>query len=146
MGILKFISTRFGKDKALSKGHVKNLLEVALANGFFDEKEDEFLKEIARERRISLSSLSEIRKNPEKINWTAPEDDKERFRQFYDLVKMMMIKGEIDYKEEKICHSFAARLGYNKKWINDMIHSISENIKLGHDACETMKRVKWMLL
>jgi len=144
MSFLNFFS-RLKKDRSISEGHVKNLLEMALANGFFDEKENELLQEIAKERKINLKVLDQIKIDPSSIPWKIPEDESERFSQFYDLVKMMMADGNIDYEEVRLCQNFAVQFGYNKKYMNDIIHSVSENIKNGQDAVETMKRVKWML-
>ncbi len=86
---------------------MKNLIEMAAADGQFQDVEFDLLKKIAKRNGISESQLNEIKSNPESIAFEVPVDEKEKFHQLYDLVHMMSIDDQIHSEERKLCNLFA---------------------------------------
>ena len=135
-------SFRQGSNSA--KSHMKNLIELAVADGNFDNMEYDLLKSIAKRNSISESQLKEIRSNPSGIAFEIPKDKKERFHQLFDLVHMMSIDTSIHPEEKKLTNFFAVKFGYPKEKAQDLIDSILANINNKQTVDETMKRVEML--
>jgi uncharacterized tellurite resistance protein B-like protein len=133
------------KVNKVSKSHMKNLIEIAAADGNFIDAEYALLKAIARENGISESRLTEIERNPGDIKFEVPKNEGEKFRQLFDLVKMMSIDNEVHPKEADLCALFAINFGYPRKHVSELIEAIRENIRNGQNAQETKKRVILLL-
>ncbi|MEQ8245030.1 hypothetical protein [Fulvivirga sp.] len=135
----------FRQGKSSAHSHMKNLIEIAAADGNFDKVEAELLHKIAKKNGISSSKLKEIEKKPGEVLFEVPEDDFEKFHQMYDLVHMMIVDNEVHPEEMKLCNIYASKFGYPKPNIDELIKTLKANIENGNDAKDTMSRVKWML-
>ena len=139
------ILSLFKQGKGTLKSHMKNLIEMAAADGNFMDVEYELLKSIAKQNGISESQLTEIKNNPSGIKFEVPKDTTERFKQLYDLVQMMSIDNEVHPDEAKLCNLFAIRFGYQRNSVKELIEVIRANIKNGQNVTETMKRVSLLI-
>lgn len=132
----------FNQGKATAKSHMKNLIEVAAADGNIDVVEYDLLKSLAKSYGISESKLTEIKNNPEKVAFEVPKDEKEKFYQLYDLVHMMSVDNDVYDEEAKLCLIFAVKFGYPRANVNNLVETIRMNIANGQKYEETMKRCK----
>ncbi|HHP7242567.1 MAG TPA: hypothetical protein ACFCUD_12900 [Cyclobacteriaceae bacterium] len=140
------ITKLFKDGKAAStKSHMKNLIEMALADGHFELSERELLNELAMKYKVSEKALSQIEEDRDSIALEIPEDTKEKFKQFYELVHMMIINKEIHPDEKKMCRIIAGRFGYPKDKFEELIESIANNIRQKNNFGDTYARVGWML-
>lgn len=135
----------FKQGKSTAKSHMKNLIEMAAADGSFDDVEYKLLRDIAKRNNISDNQLKEIRNNPSAVNFEIPQDRIEKFYQLYDLVNMMIVDKEIHKDEMKLCNLFAIKFGYKREKVEELINTIQSNIENGNDHKNTMKRVEWLL-
>jgi uncharacterized tellurite resistance protein B-like protein len=135
----------FRQGKGTTKSHMKNLIEMAAADGHFDDAEFDLLKSIAKRNNISEGQLSTIRESPEGVSFELPADKRERFHQFYDLVHMMTIDNSIHADELALCKLFGMKFGYKKENIPELIESIRLNIENHQTHDEAMKRVERIL-
>jgi uncharacterized tellurite resistance protein B-like protein len=135
----------FKSGNATVRSHMKNLIEMAAADGQFHESEKELLKTIAKRNGISEKQLEEIRNNPGSVQFEVPPDAQVKFYQLYDLVHMMSIDNQVHAEEQNLCNLFAIRFGYKRETANELIESIRLNIKNGIAAAEAIKRVKMLL-
>jgi uncharacterized tellurite resistance protein B-like protein len=131
----------FKQGKGTAKSHLKNLIEMAAADGEFLEVESSLLKSIAKRNGISEKQLEQIRRNQEAVKLEIPINNKERFHQFYDLVHMMCVDKFIHEEEMKLCNLFAVKFGYHRDNIDQLIDSILSCIEYNRDADDTMGRV-----
>jgi len=139
------ILSMFSQGKGTAKSHMKNLIEMAAADGNFEDVEYELLKVIAKRNGISEAKLKEIRNNPEKIEFVVPKDPKEKFSQLYDLVHMMSIDNQIHDEEAKLSVLFAIKFGYPRIHVKELIETIRQNIQNKQSYDETMKRCKMLI-
>lgn len=128
-----------------TQSHIKNLIEMAAADGQFHDAEKELLKQIARKNGISESQLSEIQKHPEKIQFEVPKDNLQKFNQLYELVAMMGVDNHIHSDEQDLANLFAIKFGYKREIARELIDVIRQNIKNGITAEEAMKRAQIMI-
>jgi uncharacterized tellurite resistance protein B-like protein len=134
LGLLK-------RRDATAKSHIRNLIDVAEADGHFVQVEKELLKSIAKRNGFNEKQIAEIHKNLEEVKLEIPEDSKARFHRFYDLIHMMSIDNEIHEEELKLCSELALKFGYHSDNVQDLIKSILSCIEYGRDADDTMGRV-----
>jgi uncharacterized tellurite resistance protein B-like protein len=125
--------------------HVKNLIEVALSDGNIDEEEIVLLLNLAKSLGITQQEIYKIRINPGKINFNPPRSSRGRFNQIYDLVCMMMVDGQIDKNELKVCKDLALKLGYLPLIVDDFITIISQDISVGISSRETYRVTQRLL-
>ena len=96
------ILSMFRQGKGTARSHMKNLIEMAAADGNFQDMEYDLLKVIAKRNGISESQLKDIRQNHAGIQFELPTDPKEKFHQMYDLVHMMSIDNDVHPEEQKL--------------------------------------------
>lgn len=135
----------FRQGKGTAKSHMKNLIEMAAADGDFADVEFTLLKSIAKRNNISESQLAQIRKNPSDTTFEVPTDGKVKFSQLYDLVRMMAVDSSIHEEERKLSNLFAIRFGYPKEKVEELVTVIHSNIKNNQTPDETMKRVELLI-
>ena len=134
----------FRSDKT-GKSHLKNLIEMATADGEFLQSEKELLKTIAKRNGFSEAQLADIEKNSASVEFEPPKDEKQKFIQLYELVQMMNVDNQIHAKEQELARRFAVRFGYRQEVARDLVDAIKENIKNGSTVDETMKRTQLMV-
>ncbi len=135
----------FKQGKSSAHSHMKNLIEIAAADGNFDQVEYDLLLKIAKRNGISSSKLKAIKNDNSNIEFEVPVDQLEKFTQMYDLVHMMIIDNEIHSEEMKLCNLFAIKFGYEKSKIDELISTIKANIENKNSPKDTMPRLKWLL-
>ena len=125
------------------KSHMKNLLEIALVDGHFDVTEMDLLKKLAEKYDISEDEMTKIKDNPSTIEFEIPEDENEKFEQFYELVNMMTIDGNIFDEEMNLCVLIGKKFEYNN--VLDVIEIMIQDIKIGLPIENTRNSVDWLL-
>jgi uncharacterized tellurite resistance protein B-like protein len=131
----------FKVGKASAKSHMRNLIEIAAADGNFASEEQRLLEYAALRNHISNDELLEIQKNHSNIRFAVPGNEEEKFAQLYDLVHMMTIDQNIHDEELRLCEIFAIKFGYRKEVVREMIALIRENIKEWIGPKETLQQV-----
>ena len=125
------------------KSHMKNLLEIALVDGHFDVTEMDLLKKLAQKYDISEDEMTKIKDNQSTIEFEIPEDENEKFAQFYELVNMMTIDGNIFDEEMNLCVLIGKKFEYNN--VLDVIEIMIQDIKIGLPMENTRNSVDWLL-
>jgi len=132
-------------NNGTARSHMKNLIEMAAADGNFADIEYDLLKSIAKRNNITEGHLKDIRKNPHDVAFEIPQDSSEKFHQLFDLVHMMAVDSSIHDEERKLSNLFAIKFGYPRQKVPELINVIHANIKNNQTADETMKRVSMLL-
>ena len=137
----KDILSLFKQGKATAKSHLRNLIEIAAADGGFGGEEQRLLEYLALKNNISRKELANLQADTSKIPFEIPKSQQEMFTQFYDLVHMMYVDKNIHSEELKLCELFAIKFGYRKEAIREMIETIRGNIEDWIGPEETMEIV-----
>ena len=144
MNLQEFINL-FREGKVSAKSHMKNLLEMAMADGHLEKSEEQYLSKLSRKYGISKKQLDEINENKENIEFIVPEKEDEVFIQLFELTNMMVIDENIDSEELRLCVLFAKKFGYKVENCEELVDSIASNIRNGHNLEETQRRVSWLI-
>jgi len=134
MGILEILDRNSFKKK---QSHIKNLIEVALADGIVDNEESILLLDVAKRMNVTEQQVNEIKDNLDAISFVPPSGSKQRFNQVYDLVCMAMAHGRINPKGLELCKVLALKLGYMPLIVDDFIKIIDK--KLSAKAKKSLK-------
>jgi hypothetical protein len=133
------------KGNGVPKRPIRNLVEMAAAEGNFMDKELDLLKSNAKEHGISESHLSDIRKHPSNVKFEIPKNSNEKFRQLHDLVNIMSIANEVHYKVAELCALVAVVFKYLRQHLRELIDMIRVNIRNGQSVQEIRKRVSMII-
>ena len=131
----------FKIGKATAKSHMKNLIEIAAADGSLGSEEQRLLDYAAERNSISTSQLKTIQGESSKVRFEVPRSERDKFYQLYDLVHMMSIDKNIHGEELRLCEIFAIKFGYRKEVVREMIEMIRQNIEKWNGPKETMEAV-----
>lgn len=131
----------FKLGKTSAKSHMKNLIEMASADGSLGNEEQRLLEFAAMRNNISAAQLKEIQENISKVRFEIPGNEQDKFTQLYDLVHMMSVDKNIHAEELRLCEIFAIKLGYRKEIVREMIELIHQNIENWVGPKETMQTV-----
>lgn len=136
------------RKKLFAKSHINALWEILRADGRTHANELKMLYERAAFHKLSKKEVDEIAltkdsisANKDDIPFVKPESDEERFHCIYDLTCMMMIDGDIDYREKEMCKDYALQLGFQRSFVDELIESISNNVSSGNDLNETYRKL-----
>ena len=120
MGLFKAF---YGNEDKKNKSYIKNLLEVAIADGILDDSELELVISIASNFDISKEEVIEIKDNPSTIQFTPPSSYSAKVTLLEDLVKILIADKQIDEKEVKICKDLALKLDIAPVIVDELIQS-----------------------
>jgi len=136
------ILSLFKLGKASARSHMRNLIEMAAADGGLGTEEQRLLEFAAIKNNISKEELKVIQQDASKIRFEVPGNEEEKFFQLYDLVHMMTVDKNIHSEEQRLCEIFAIKFGYRKEIVREMIELIRQSIETWTEPKETMELVK----
>jgi uncharacterized tellurite resistance protein B-like protein len=128
--------------KASAKSHMRNLIEIAAADGSYGAEEQRLLEHAAFRNNISPEQLKEIQSNPSAQKFLVPGSDRDKFYQLYDLVHMMSVDKNVHGEEMRLCEIFALKFGYRKEAVREMIDMIQQHIEQWSGPKEAMLAVQ----
>jgi hypothetical protein len=137
----KDILNLFKQGKATAKSHMRNLIEIAAADGGFGGEEQRLLEYLALRNNISAMELKAIQADASQVTFEVPKNDADRFYQLYDLVHMMSVDKNIHSEELRLCELFAIKFGYRREAVREMMETIRQNIENWKGPEETMHLV-----
>jgi uncharacterized tellurite resistance protein B-like protein len=110
-------------EKKKNKSYIKNLLEVAIADGKLDESELNVIINIAANFDITKDEVLSIKDHNPTIEFTPPSSYSAKVRLLEDLVKIMIADKQIDENEVKICKDLALKLDIAPVIVDELIQS-----------------------
>ena len=110
-------------EKKKNKSYIKNLLEVAIADGKLDESELSVIINIAANFDMTKDEVLNIKDNHPTIEFTPPSSYSAKVKLLEDLVKIMIADKQIDENEIKICKDLALKLDIAPVIVDELIQS-----------------------
>lgn len=108
MGLFDFFSGNSESDK--NQSYLKNLIAVAMADGELDDKEAQALMRVATRLGISEAEVRDIIAQHNSIQFVLPRDPKDRVRQLWDLLLIVLVDGRVEERELATLERFALKL------------------------------------
>jgi len=138
----KDILSLFKLGKATARSHMRNLIEIAVADGGLGTEEQRLLEFAALKNHISKEELKGIQADASKVRFEVPGSEEEKFFQLYDLVHIISVDKNIHSEELRLCEIFAIKFGYRKETVREMIELIRQSIETWTEPKDTMQLVK----
>jgi uncharacterized tellurite resistance protein B-like protein len=107
-----------------NRSYIKNLLEVAIADGKLDESELNLVISIAEKFDLTKNEVLEIKNNPADFKFTPPSSYSAKVKLLEDLVNIMIADKRIDENEVKICKDLAYRLDIAPVIVDELIQNL----------------------
>lgn len=99
-------------ERTQDKGHFKNLVLIANADGIVTKEEHKLLNRIGKKIGLNEEQIKNIKENPSEYPAIPPVSLVERLEQMVQLIKMIQIDGFISEDEYSLLKSLAIRLGF----------------------------------
>jgi tellurite resistance protein len=99
----------------------QNVILVAAADGQLSADESDFLLQIGNKLGLQPEQVMPIADNLQVLSFIVPQDGLQRTLELQTLVQMMLQDGEIDVREYALCQEYAARIGFSKGILDDMV-------------------------
>jgi hypothetical protein len=132
MGFFEKIKNTFdSSEMKRKKSHLKNLYQIALADGKIENKEFDFLLSVCDRIYLERNNLQEIVNYCEDIQFYIPKNINEKIDNLYDYVLMSIIDGEISESEIAYCKLFAIKYGFNPTVIETIFKELINSILVG---------------
>ncbi len=120
-------------ERKQDKGHFRNMVLIARADGAISDSEMDLLQKIARNIGLEETEWKDIIKNPMSYAINPPANREERFEQVVNLIQMAQADGKIEDSEMETIGRIAVGIGYSD--INDVdVESILALIIRGEDT------------
>ena len=119
-------------ERAQDKGHFRNMVLIARADGVITDSEMAMLNRIASGIGLTEVEKKDIIKNPLDYPINPPSNKEERFEQIVNLIQMAQADGKVQEEEMDIIEKVAVGIGYDS--IDDVdVESILALIIRGED-------------
>jgi len=125
-----------GKDAKRRKSALVTVLQVMVADGKVDPSEKMFLAKVCARLGVKEKELKKVLANPSAVQFTPPNDNKERIFQLFDVILMMLADGRIDQREMDLCIYAGRRLGFPQATVPKLVNGIIERANQGADRSE----------
>jgi hypothetical protein len=94
------------------KSHFENLIAIAQIDGKVDDKEYDFLIDLAERFSLTEEEVKHMLEKPQHYSFNPPAGKEERQEQLKDLFKIILIDTIINDNEIALCKKFAIALHY----------------------------------
>ncbi|MDP2103557.1 MAG: TerB family tellurite resistance protein [Candidatus Gracilibacteria bacterium] len=124
MGLFDFFAGNTSQDK--NQSYLKNLIAVAMADGELDDKEAQALMQVATRLGISEGKVRGIIAQHKTIQFVLPKDPKDRVRQLWDLLLIVLVDGRVEERELAILERFALKLHLRSAIASALVRRLQE--------------------
>ncbi len=139
MGITDLFKKR---DQSRLRNHLKNVVALANADGRLEESEMALIRKAATTAGVTQEELDALLAHADEIHLTVSGSVTQRIEQFYDLILMMLVDGEIEVHESQMCLDVAAILGFEDSMVKSLIGDVIESIHSELDPSEVIARMQ----
>lgn len=121
------------------RSHLQNLIEMAKADGYYDQVEKDYLIKVAKSYDIFVKNIEEIEKQATKVAMAQIGNMEMIYRQLYELVGMMLADGVVHNSEIELCVRFAEEMGVAQGNGAIFISKLVKAIEQGASAKDVQK-------
>jgi hypothetical protein len=129
-------------DMNVRKSYLLMLIKLGDADHKIDRNEARFINDVAKKLGLTEKDIENIHLHPEEFRFTLPDNMLDRMRQFYHLLFLMGIDGEITTEEREMCRRLGFRLCLNPPLMDDLIHGMIDNLNKRIPEGEMLEMVK----
>ena len=128
-------------ERKQQKGHFRNLVMLAHADGEVSSEENVLLQKIARGLDLTSEQVKDICENPKNYAINPPVSKEDRCERLVYLVEMMAADGVIDDNEVKLLHKYGIGLGFDDNQIIEVVGVTLTGLKNGKSESEIVEEL-----
>ncbi|KGN71934.1 TerB family tellurite resistance protein [Porphyromonas sp. COT-239 OH1446] len=130
-------------NKDRIRHQLMNMYLLAMADGTFDEKEQLFLAQRARQFDLSLDELFDIINEANEINTgDVPESLQDRVKNLYDLAQIIWSDGKVSSEERAVLISFIRKYGFVEENVEDIATYLLEEAQKGSEVQSIIDQIQ----
>jgi len=115
-------------EKKSNKGHFRNLIMIARADGIVDESEKALLLKMGKKIGLSESQIVEITDNPDKYPIYPPVSAEDRYERLIGLVEMLAADNAVDEDEVHLIRRYGIGLGFEDEHLAKTVKTILQKL------------------
>ncbi|NJM93253.1 MAG: TerB family tellurite resistance protein [Cytophagales bacterium] len=127
----------------MPKAHLNILIQLARVDGEVSENEKALIYQVGAANGLSQPEIDAMLDQPAAaagdLSHLAAD---EKFEYVFSIVQLMKIDGKLFRDEINYCSDLAARLGYDRAVIFELIMSIQQNPKFAQDKEDLKQKVQ----
>ncbi|WP_343857043.1 hypothetical protein [Fulvivirga kasyanovii] len=105
-------------------------MSLAAVDGKIEDIERVTLSKIAFERGIPLDRLNIMLERAHEYIYLIPQNQVEKEKQLEDMIKLAMVDGDFAPAEHKLINTVGAKLGFDKKELDQLVEKHIHKIKV----------------
>lgn len=129
----------------MSKTHLNVLIQLAKIDGEVVKEELDLINEVGRANGYDEEEVSKMFKTERPIDDFSQLNDDERFDLIYSVVQLMKIDGKLYNEEIEYCAKMAAKLGYDKGVLFELMLKIYADPDMCEDRATLKKEIQGFL-
>lgn len=107
---------------------IKTLLEMAVTDGDFDDKEVVYILKVGQNIGLDKATLEEIIRHRTTIEFHPPKSEQDRMAFLYYILFLIKIDQNVSTEERKLLYKIGFKLGFNELLIKDLIQVVEDHI------------------
>ncbi|NNF36780.1 MAG: TerB family tellurite resistance protein [Saprospiraceae bacterium] len=107
---------------------IKTLLEMAVTDGDFDEKEVVYILKVGQNIGLDKTTLENIIRNRSTIEFNPPKSEQDRMSFLYYILFLIKVDQNISIEERQLLYKVGFKLGFNELLIKDLIQVLEDHI------------------
>lgn len=124
-----------------NKGHYRNLLMLARADGKISEEEEKYLDEIGTRIGLTKEQIEDIKLNPSQYPTHPPFGKEERIIRFINFIEIIKSDNDIDEKEVSLLKKFGIAIGFSSKEVDTYFSKIVDLLNEKHTNDEILAQL-----
>jgi tellurite resistance protein len=131
-----------GGERKQQRGHLQNIVLLAMADGEISDVELLFIHKIGRKIGLTHTQIGNILDNPSELEVIPPSNKLERAERMVEMVNMVQSDGVIAPEELNMLARFAIQIGYrsiDEVNVNQIIRNIKANRSVDEIVAELVK-------
>ncbi len=128
-------------EKKSNKGHFRNLVMIARADGVVTEKEQKLLEKMGRKIGLNQAQIQEVKEDPSKYRIHPPVNKEDRYERLIGLVEMLSADDVVDEHELELMHRYGVGLGFDDDEVEPLVEKILQQLvagKIKYDILEDL--------
>jgi uncharacterized tellurite resistance protein B-like protein len=127
-----------------ARGHLFNLLCIAMADSDMDPRELAMIYQFAQRGGMTLEEIKTLLENPHQLRAHQPGDAAQLIGQLHDLASLVMADGKIDVREIRVLREVVSRFGVDAHEIDLVVEGVIERVQQGASREQLIQQMEAM--
>ncbi len=119
--------------------YLKMLINLARIDGEVDQKELDYVTNIAKAHGISIGEVAELVSQNHEVLIPKDLTDEQRFEYIFNLVQLMKIDDRLFENEIKYCSKMAYKLGYDQGVMFELMLNV-KSVAMEKDEIDNLRK------